>query len=152
MIKRFFESRIWVLLLFVGIFLALKYGLPTEREREEAKYEFIDERNALEKQFVGKWNHDDFPAAKQNERYYHLLSANGDYHYETSDNGKMIGRDWYATEEDSMLHLRVSVRTGYDHYKILSIAADTIRLRPIENDQLRKRILTWTRNKTWKGE
>ncbi len=148
--KRLIKSRLWVIPLFILLYFAIKYLVPSEKEQEVEKMAHFEERNAIEKQLVGKWNFDDFSEGKEDKRNYHLLSANGDYTYRGNDNSKTTGYAWSASEEDSILQLKTGKPLKTVSYKILSIKKDTIILHRLKKEAFQPQISTWSRNKTWK--
>jgi hypothetical protein len=123
----------------------LHFFLPTEDEREASKRSQIGQRNFLEQQLVGKWNHDDFPAGMENGRYYHLLSADASYTYRGSDASKTDGGSWSVRVADSVLHLDRGLAENSSAYKIEAIGPNRIVLRRIEPDTL-ARLSTWFRH------
>lgn len=132
------------LVLIFGIIKILEIVLPTEAEREAAKMHELVNRNALEKQFVGKWNHTEYPAGMENGRYYHLLSADASYFYRASDNGKLTGGSWKADPKDSILYIIRDPENSMA-FKIKSIRRNHITLQIIKNDSL-ARVIEWFRH------
>lgn len=135
-----------VLVGVVVLWVLLPRILPTEEEREKAKLKEIGNRNVLEKQLVGKWNHSDFPAGLENDRNYHLLSADAGYSYRGSDKAKIYrSGHWSINLRDSVLFIdRASVNNNLT-YKIREIGQGYVRLQKIENDSL-TRIIGWFRH------
>lgn len=107
--------------------------LPTEAEREAKKAKHLADRNPLEQQLVGKWNHSDMPAGMQNNRNYHLLSADASYSYTGSDPSKIFSGTWAASPQDSILHIRRPNENA--SFKILKISPNQISLQKIDNPQ-----------------
>ncbi|MBR9861451.1 hypothetical protein GYB22_12050 [bacterium] len=126
------------------VYILLLIFLPTEEEREVSVLKELKNRNILEKQLVGKWNHSDFPAGLENNRYYHLLSANANYTYRGSDNSKIYGSRWSVGLNDSILILIKDSHTTL-RYKIKKIEPNHIVLHQIENDSL-TRLIEWFRH------
>lgn len=136
------------LLVIPGVFvliMLLKTFLPTEEENELSKMDKFEERNFMEKPLVGKWNHSDFPAGLENDRNYHLLSADGGYAYRGSDNSKWHGGYWHVEVSDSILYLDTAPVSNSKVYKILCFEPDHVSLQKIENDQP-TRVIDWFRH------
>lgn len=140
---QFFKYILFILGV-IALIVILTYLIPTEEEQEQNKMVELVHRNELEKQLVGKWNHNDFPAGLNNNNHYHLLSANLDYTYRGSTNAKLFGTDWYIRESDSILFLKAYEEIR-DVYKVKTIEKDHIRLQIIKDDSL-GRIIDWYRH------
>ena len=138
-------SRLLVIPGFIGLIFILKNVVPSEEEIHQRKLKFLDERNFLEKQFVGKWNHSDFPAGLENNRNYYLLSADGSCFYRGSDKSKVHGGSWLVQVADSVLYLNLKPTSNSAQYKIIDIQANHISLQKIENDSLTTKI-KWFRH------
>ena len=134
--SRMKRSRILVIIGVIGLWILLNQFLPNEEEREAAKFKEIGNRNFLEQQLVGKWNHTDFPAGMENDRNYHLLSADASYSYRGSDKSKSHGGKWSVRVTDSVLWLNVTPKTNSKVYKIKGIGPGHVLLQKIENDSL----------------
>ncbi|MEZ5059062.1 MAG: hypothetical protein R2879_18665 [Saprospiraceae bacterium] len=139
-------TRLLVILLFVAIYLFLHFFLPSEKEQEEKKLAKLEFRNVLEKQLVGKWNFNDFPAGMEDGRCYHLLSADGGYYYRGSDNGKFHGGKWKVSLKDSLLNILSGSPEKTTTYKIKKIEPTHLILREIKPDSL-TRDSEWFRHK-----
>lgn len=124
-------------------FLLNRY-LPTEEEREAEKYKEIDKRNFLEKQLVGKWNFSDYPAGK--DKHYHLLSADGSYTFQGSNNSRRFGKSWKVRVLDSVLFLDRGAPENDLTYKIITIDSNRLLLQVMEKDSLTY-FSEWTRFK-----
>ncbi len=120
----------------IGLLILLNLYLPNEAKLEEKKLKHLEDRNFLEKQLVGKWNHSDFAAGLQNDRNYHLLGADGGYAYRGSDNTKTFGGKWLAETTDSILYINAFPKSNSDTFKITEIKVNHISLQRIENDSL----------------
>lgn len=131
------------IIIVLTAFLLNRY-LPTEEEREAEKYKEIDKRNFLEKQLVGKWNFSDYPAGK--DKHYHLLSADGSYTFQSSDNSKRCGKSWKVRVMDSVLFLDRGASENNLTYKMLTIDTNRLLLRKMEKDSLTY-LSEWTRFK-----
>lgn len=120
----------------------LNFFLTTEKESEDNKMKFINERNLIERQLVGKWNFDTQQSVYNNR--YHLLSADGSYTYHGSDNSKIYSGTWHATVSDSILHIKRKDTINNSTYKLKKIESNMLMLEKhgeyIEN-------LNWTRYK-----
>lgn len=138
-------SKLLVIPVCIGWIILLHLFLPNEEEREESKLKELGNRNFLEKQLVGKWNHSDFPAGLENGRNYHLLSADASYTYRGSDNSKRHGGYWWVRVADSVLYLNLTPQVNSKVYKITGIGANHISLRRIENDSLTA-VIEWFRH------
>lgn len=144
-------SRILVILGGIGLIIFLNIYLPNEEERELSKLKKLENRNFLEKQLVGKWNHSDFPAGLENGRNYHLLSADASYSYRGSDKSKIHGGYWFVRVADSVLNLNLTPKSNSKRYKIKYIRTNNIALQKIENDSLTT-VIGWFRhpkNSNW---
>ncbi len=129
----------------VVLWILLDLFLPTEEEREQAKMKEIGNRNVLEKQLVGKWNHSDFPAGLENDRYYHLLSGDASYTYQGADKSKLNGGGhWSIRLRDSVLFINRSPPNS-SIYKIKKIESDKVHLQKIEKDSLTT-LIKWFRH------
>ena len=120
----------------VVLWFVLDLIVPTEDEREQAKMEEIGDRNVLEKQLVGRWNHSDYPAGLEEGRYYHILSADPGYSYRGSANEMKPGGRWSIDLRDSVLWIERDPTHGNLRYQLREIAPDYVRLQKIENDSL----------------
>lgn len=138
-------SRLIVIPGVFALIMLLKIIVPTEEEQELRKMDKFEERNFMEKPLVGKWNHSDFPAGLDNDRNYHLLSADGGYAYRGSDNSKWYGGSWHVELADSILYLDISPRSNSKVYKVLCFETDHVSLQKIENDQA-GRVIEWFRH------
>lgn len=118
--------------------------LPNEKEREEAKLKEIGNRNALEKQLIGKWISYDVPVTMKNDKYYHLLSADAGYTYRGSDNSKIYSGHWSIRVNDSVLFINRNSQNN-ETYKIKEIETKHVRLQKLENDSLTM-IIDWIRH------
>lgn len=138
--------KILVLLGGVVLWVLLDMSLPTEEEREKAKLKEIGNRNILEKQLVGKWNHNDYPAGLDNDRCYHLLSADASYTYRGIEKSKMYGGGhWSIRLSDSVLLIEKKPPHDDIIYKIKEISPDHVRLQQIGKDSL-TRLTEWFRH------
>jgi hypothetical protein len=140
------KSRWFVVLLFIAIYYSLVHFLPSEKEQEEKKLAKLEFRNALEKQLVGKWNFNDFPAGMEDARCYHLLSADGGYYYRGSDNSKFHGGSWTVSLSDSILSIAIDSPGYSTSFKIKKIEPNHLLLRKIKPDSL-TRHSEWFRHK-----
>ncbi len=137
-------NRIFIFLLFIVIYFSLKWFLPTQKDREENKMKFINERNSIEKQLVGKWNYDTYSGGYNDIRYYYLLSADGSYSWRGSDNGKFGSGKWSVSIEDSLLYITNKKPSNSSIYKLKIITENSLLLQETTSDI---NIVKWSRGK-----
>lgn len=131
----------------VVLWFLLDRYMPGEEEREASKLSELENRNVLEKQLVGKWNHSEFPAGLDNHQHYHLLGADGSYTYRGSNSSKRYGKKWTVSLSDSVLFIDRGPSESRV-FKIKRIEPDNVFLQLIENDSLTTKI-EWFRDTTF---
>ena len=108
------------------------------------KMKFINERNSIEKQLVGKWNYDTYSGGYNDIRYYYLLSADGSYSWRGSDNGKFGSGKWSVSIEDSLLYITNKKPSNSSIYKLKIITENSLLLQETTSDI---NIVKWSRGK-----
>lgn len=124
-------SALSVVLLLAGMFYWIaSYFAVSPEKREQEKMKFLKDRNALEKQVVGKWQ----PFLNTYNYPHQVFSADASYLYRKSSGEINTTGTWRASIHDSML----SIHTGTSkiNYKILYLQTDVIELAQLHKDTL----------------
>ena len=107
--KRLLRLVIITVVLLI-IYTAAIFLIPTREDLEQAKMKHLKDRNAIEKQMVGKWYQsasiwktgERQPKKKYKDKKYYRLSADGGYTYRYSKH-QAHGGTWSVNLTDSLL-------------------------------------------------
>lgn|SRR5690606_11788573 len=139
---KFRWNKILVFPFIIVVYLLLNFFLPTEKDHEDNKMKYINERNLIERQLVGKWNLDSHQSVYNNR--YHLFSADGSYTYHGSDNSKIYSGNWYVNVNDSILYIKRKDTINNSIYKLKEIQSNILVL---EKKGKYVEFMNWTRYK-----